>query len=1108
MSNLMDLYMSNVSNTDSGLAQCASQNVESTEKNFNTFQVKDKVNYQDLADRCLTFDNKFQFDDNSFGSHGNKLDSNDDYPPNLEKLIHESVSRSTARLLTKNTLKYLDKGLMVKPGGGVSHQFTVVTPKHKENTKSTLLKNKNNDDYEEQAGNGSEFDDLSLNTGKSRLSTFRLDKVTYEMYKLFNNIKHFQNNTARSRTPEFSPADYLDKENNEKDKLNSSSRRLSIVTSSFDDNVETISNFTNAFESRLRPNGLQSLSTAYPEDSTNLTYNSSNRFDVDHSQDQLSQNLSNLGGKGSDEPEFSDDYGVSPEEESVNYKDFASKNKFEVPVNPGPEQLKASSTEYTEDRSDKLDYVFYNSSNNVKSGGSEPVNNSEKGKFNEFQDEVGRNGTEVPDGNNKQKGFNPSYVTRVYAPMDRFQSAPVKRAVVVGSNYLGNPDAQLRGCCNDAFVFAQVLVRRFNFDPKNVILLLDSRPSPAYTRNLSQYNNSLLSENGFGLDLTRINKSVEERNTYPTKKTSMFGRHLVERNIKHLTLNDNMCLDSVAVPTPVEMFPSRGNIFRSLKWLNFASSPNDLAVFFFSGHSVQVDDLSGYEGEGYDEALVPSDFQQNGLVTCSDLKCLYQSIGSTCRLNVFFDSSNLQTVVGGSSRSGPVKGSMMKGFWPFSEPTGKLSSFECSDSVYKDPNMMNQMTKVKYLPTIEVDSLSSLSDVQLSLDATHGMVNYVVISSSSLKNVSIECLFKPLNLEQFYRQSKVNNNAVRDDEVVVHGAFTYTLLLTLLYDRPTRRGGLGVEEVVDGVNRKLSQLKRLRLPKLNQVSEALFYHSSKLPKNALLFPSYPNKSYSTKWANSLYGFLLPADAWMVLINHGREKAKEQQMKFERMKTDLITLTNLNNKYFNSNTARTNQDNVNYNEVRNNTENITRVMSQKVMVNGTSNNLVEIKIKPVLPAGQKVNQPGTGRSQTNNVTSRVFSRNLSVSGRINARSKTATVNSPPGANYGDPRGPNWLETKPEKLIREAVQSHNWYGGCTFSIPMNQNYGFNNYGQATYYPTMGNHPNVRYSNYAKEYFNYQEKPDQFVYNNLQPVQLYEPVTVAMLQQLPTSKSFNVT
>ncbi|CDJ44484.1 hypothetical protein, conserved, partial [Eimeria tenella] len=40
--------------------------------------------------------------------------------------------------------------------------------------------------------------------------------------------------------------------------------------------------------------------------------------------------------------------------------------------------------------------------------------------------------------------------------------------------------------------------------------------------------------------------------------------------------------------------------------------PGDRLFFYFSGHSTQVDNLSAYEGEGYDEALLPVDFDSLG----------------------------------------------------------------------------------------------------------------------------------------------------------------------------------------------------------------------------------------------------------------------------------------------------------------------------------------------------------------------------------------------------------------------------------------------------------------------------------------------------------------
>eukprot|EP00918_Siedleckia_nematoides_P070025 GHVU01152621.1.p1 GENE.GHVU01152621.1~~GHVU01152621.1.p1 ORF type:complete len:129 (-),score=12.23 GHVU01152621.1:83-469(-) len=46
---------------------------------------------------------------------------------------------------------------------------------------------------------------------------------------------------------------------------------------------------------------------------------------------------------------------------------------------------------------------------------------------------------------------------------------------------------------------------------------------------------------------------------------------------------------------------------RALAWLTKETIPGDVLVFYFAGHGVQVDNMSGWEGEGYDEALVPLD---------------------------------------------------------------------------------------------------------------------------------------------------------------------------------------------------------------------------------------------------------------------------------------------------------------------------------------------------------------------------------------------------------------------------------------------------------------------------------------------------------------------
>lgn len=50
-------------------------------------------------------------------------------------------------------------------------------------------------------------------------------------------------------------------------------------------------------------------------------------------------------------------------------------------------------------------------------------------------------------------------------------------------------------------------------------------------------------------------------------------------------------------------------LFRALNWLRSDTQPGDVLLFYFAGHGIQLDDMSGWEGEGYDEAILPMDFQ-------------------------------------------------------------------------------------------------------------------------------------------------------------------------------------------------------------------------------------------------------------------------------------------------------------------------------------------------------------------------------------------------------------------------------------------------------------------------------------------------------------------
>ena len=53
--------------------------------------------------------------------------------------------------------------------------------------------------------------------------------------------------------------------------------------------------------------------------------------------------------------------------------------------------------------------------------------------------------------------------------------------------------------------------------------------------------------------------------------------------------------------------PLRSDILAAMEAAAGASAPGDTVVFYFSGHGAQAPDLSGDEGGGYDEILLPAD---------------------------------------------------------------------------------------------------------------------------------------------------------------------------------------------------------------------------------------------------------------------------------------------------------------------------------------------------------------------------------------------------------------------------------------------------------------------------------------------------------------------
>jgi len=71
----------------------------------------------------------------------------------------------------------------------------------------------------------------------------------------------------------------------------------------------------------------------------------------------------------------------------------------------------------------------------------------------------------------------------------------------------------------------------------------------------------------------------------------------------------------------------------------------DLVILHYSGHGASIKDCNFDESDKFDEALCPSDFKTNGLLTDDDLHSILEKIVSPVKLVAFFDSCHSGSVL-------------------------------------------------------------------------------------------------------------------------------------------------------------------------------------------------------------------------------------------------------------------------------------------------------------------------------------------------------------------------------------------------------------------------------------------------------------------------------
>jgi len=92
--------------------------------------------------------------------------------------------------------------------------------------------------------------------------------------------------------------------------------------------------------------------------------------------------------------------------------------------------------------------------------------------------------------------------------------------------------------------------------------------------------------------------------------------------------------------------PTRKNMINAMKWLVNDCKPGDSLFFYFSGHGGQAKDLDGDEVDGYDETILPVDFEQSGEIIDDEMNAIMvKPLPEGVRLTALFDSCHSGTAL-------------------------------------------------------------------------------------------------------------------------------------------------------------------------------------------------------------------------------------------------------------------------------------------------------------------------------------------------------------------------------------------------------------------------------------------------------------------------------
>mmetsp|Transcript_6227 Transcript_6227/g.15130 ORF Transcript_6227/g.15130 Transcript_6227/m.15130 type:complete len:357 (+) Transcript_6227:211-1281(+) len=116
---------------------------------------------------------------------------------------------------------------------------------------------------------------------------------------------------------------------------------------------------------------------------------------------------------------------------------------------------------------------------------------------------------------------------------------------------------------------------------------------------------------------------------------------------KHYPLDDMMILTDDKETEPETNFaPTKKNILSAFRWLVRGARKGDSLLLHYSGHGGKVKNKDGTEKSGYDQTVVPLDFQSAGQIIDDDVHdALCKGLPEGVRLTAIFDCCHSESIM-------------------------------------------------------------------------------------------------------------------------------------------------------------------------------------------------------------------------------------------------------------------------------------------------------------------------------------------------------------------------------------------------------------------------------------------------------------------------------